>query len=912
MFVKRARTLVVALFLGLFGALPSLAQESGTISGRVVDAETGQPVATAMVELLGPRTASTGTDAQGNYRLTVAPGTYALVVSRIGYESQRIDAVRVTAGGTQVVDVRLRSRALLLVPMVVSAARGVEQKADQAPARVEVVTEEEIRNRPAATPIDHLRAVPGVDVATQGLQSGTVVARGFNNIFSGALHMLTDHRVAAIPSLRVNLLHFIPANDEDVERMEVVLGPGSALYGPNTANGVLHVFTKSPLTSQGTVVSMAGGARSYAQGALRTAHLLNENFGVKLSAQYMRADEWEHTDPVEAAARAQALPGNPDTRIGLRDFGLEKWSGELRADWRIDDETTAIFQFGRTSVMNAVELTGVGAGQVDGWTNSFYQLRMNRGRLFAQTYLNTSDAGDTYTLRDGNPIVDRSKLWVAQLQHGFRAADRQNFTYGLDFIRTMPETEGTVHGRNEDDDQYDEFGVYLQSETSLTDRLELVLAGRMDWHSELNDPVFSPRAALVFTPVEGHTFRASYNRAFSTPSSVNLFLDINAGPFPDAALGGLGYGLRAQGTRSTGFTFRNPDGSLTGMRSPFNPQGRHNLIPADIPTMWQLAVGVLAAQGAIDAQTAGFLMQNVPADAQVMKAYLDVLGFQTPRPLTDEVSLDLAPIRESNTTTYEVGYKGLLGDRVLLAADVWFSRKDNFVSALRPSTPLLFMEGQTLGAYAVPRLTQHFMERGMPQAQAQAAATQLVTAMASLPLGVLSSDEVSAAANSSDFLVTYRNFGEVDLWGTDLSARILLTDEFTLGVTASWVNKDNFETEGERIALNAPTTKLSASLGYRNERSGWNGEVRARYTNEFPVMSAPFVATACLGDTGPLVEPCVEAYTLLDVSAGYRLPQIPGASVHLAVTNLFDTGYRAFAGVPEVGRMALLRLRYEF
>ena len=105
---------------------------------------------------------------------------------------------------------------------------------------------------------------PGVDIITEGIQSTNVLVRGFNNIFSGSLHALTDHRLAGVPSLRVNLLHFIPSTDEDIERMEVVLGPGSALYGPNTANGVLHIFTRSPLdsASTGTTVTLGGGERS--------------------------------------------------------------------------------------------------------------------------------------------------------------------------------------------------------------------------------------------------------------------------------------------------------------------------------------------------------------------------------------------------------------------------------------------------------------------------------------------------------------------------------------------------------------------------------------------------------------------------------------------------------------------------
>jgi len=336
------------------------------------------------------------------------------------------------------------------------------------------------------------------------------------------------------------------------------------------------------------------------------------------------------------------------------------------------------------------------------------------------------------------------------------------------------------------------------------------------------------------------------------------------------------------------------------------------LLPADAETMWRLAVEFLERERAIDEQTAQFLLQQTPSAGEVGMAHLDVLGPPEPRPLTGDVQLNLPPIQESNTTTWELGYKGLLGDRLLLAADVWYSQRDNFVSALRPSTPLLFLEGQSLGQFAVPRLTQHLMERGLPQEQAQQSAVDIVTGMAGIPVGVLSSDQVSSAPGRSDFLVTYRNFGEVDLWGADFSARLLLTDLWSVSAAASWASRDHFETDGELIALNAPARKLSASAMYRDDLRGWNGEVRLRYNSEFPVLSAPYVATECLGQAGPLVEPCVESFALVDLSMGYRLAAVPGASVQLSIQNAFDSEYRSFAGVPAIGRMALLRIRYEF
>ena len=126
---------------------------------------------------------------------------------------------------------------------------------------------------------------------------------------------------------------------------------------------------------------------------------------------------------------------------------------------------------------------------------------MNKGRFFAQAYYNTSDAGETLLLRDGVPLVDKSKLFVVQAQHGFDLFDgKQDFTYGVDIFRTRPETEGTINGVWDTEDDINEWGVYLQSKTALSPKLDLVLAGRMDDHSMLPEKVFPPGPPWCSSP----------------------------------------------------------------------------------------------------------------------------------------------------------------------------------------------------------------------------------------------------------------------------------------------------------------------------------------------------------------------------------------------------------------------------
>lgn len=929
---------------------PAAAQVGG-ITGQVTDASTGAPLRGAHVQASGPGTAQALTGGDGRYVLANLPaGEYVVTITMVGYEEHQSEGVPVVAGQRARLDAALPVAAFQLNPVVVSASRR-QEKALEAPASVEVIPEVEIQERPALSPVEHLKSIPSVDIITSGLQSSNVVARGFNNIFSGSLHTLTDYRIASIPSLRVNLLHFIPATNEDLQRMEVVLGPGSALYGPNTANGVLHIITQSPLLSQGTTVSVATGVRSgqsdqlerdcvlgtvsgddwcreqwpgnaaergVLMGSFRTAQLLGEDLGVKVSGQYFRGTEWIHIDEVESTSRVDLVtrPGvNPDTvRVGRRDFDLERWSVEGRADWRVMEDGVASFTSGHTNVASAVELTGLGAGQVDGWANSFYQARFNKGRFFTQAYLNTSDAGGTYLLRSGDPIVDNSKMAVGQLQHGTALGDgRYDFTYGLDLLHTMPETGGTIHGSNEDDDKVTEFGVYLQSEIGLTDRFELVLAGRGDWHSHVDQPVFSPRAALVFTPVENHNIRATYNRAFSTPSTLNLFLDLDGGSAP-VPLGLLGYRVRAQGTGGSGYSFMDGDGTIRGVRSPFtdgafngalNNPDNHFYQDPTTGDYWLMGLGALYSRQGLTPAEAEALASATPGEGAITP-YLFDLNTQTVAPMSAGVP-EVAGIEESNTETFELGYKGILGERLMLAADGWYERRNNFVSPLTPVTPMIVLDSTGIAEF--------IKSQGVVS---DARAEQIADGMSGLPVAVTSAPEVNA--EGADLLATYINFGDISLYGADLTATYLLTDQWQVGLGGSLVSDDYFIEEGRLIALNAPDLKATGRLGYRNPDAGFNGEVRARYTSEFPVNSAPFAATQCIAGvegasalpSGSITSPCMEPYTIVDLTLGYELPWVAGTSVQLVMNNVLDTEYRSFVGVPSVGRFTMLRLRHEF
>ncbi|HUF13386.1 MAG TPA: TonB-dependent receptor [Longimicrobiales bacterium] len=965
--------------LALFGAWqPASAQQSGSIAGVVRPAE-AQPVvsttdgiAAVQVDALradGGVQATVLTNEDGAFRLFVPPGSYTVVFTVPGWETQRIP-VTVAAGETASLEVQLAERAFDLNPITVTASR-TEEKALDAPAAVEVQSTRDIEEQPAITMADHVRSVAAVDVIKSGLQGNYVVVRGFNNIFSGATLTLTDNRIAGVPSLRANVLHLNPTSNLDIERIEVVLGPGSALYGPNAANGVIHTITKSPIDYPGGMLSAGFGMRQQQEqteglffdqdgdGAPdsvsatfggssepvynlegRYALRLGETVGIKASGIFFMGEEFEFADPEEfeqqaiadrciaagyqrtnpnCANFAQGLnfgqPGALETMIESvdnvaagRDNGLERYAFDLRADWRPSEDLSFIASGGRTTAITSVDLTGLGGGQVVDWGYNYGQVRTLWRDLFAQVFFNQSDNTETYLLRSGRPLVDRSSLLVAQVQNMTLWADTR-FVYGVDFLRTMPNTEGTINGRNEDDDDVMELGGYVQSETPLGDHFELTLAARLDGHSRLDEPVFSPRAAVVWQPTQGQNIRATYNRAFSTPTTLNLFLDISGGTIPLPA--GLQYDVRAQGTTDEGLHFAFDENGVPMHRSPFAlffGGSDQTFYPTTTERVWDEVAAVVSAS---NPSAGAFLASLEPTESDVA---IDIRTLNTATSTFASTPGGVGGIENipqvlpTITNTFEVGYKGLIGENLLLGANAYYSLIDDFTSALRVVTPNVFLNPADIEAYLLANgadcvtATTLAVNIGGANEPVDVCDGSTLAPRPGLPIGVITAQE--AGGTFPALMLTYQNLGRVELFGIDMSATVIVDDRWEIDAGLAFISDDEFvanegEVTEETIPLNAPTQKATGSVRYRNDDFGVTGRVRGRYVNGFPANSGVYS-----GD--------VESYTSFDVTAGYRLPFAEGLSLTVDVQNVLNTDYQTFVGAPALGRFTLLRLMYEF
>ena len=465
-------------------------------------------------------------------------------------------------------------------------------------------------------------------------------------------------------------------------------------------------------------------------------------------------------------------------------------------------------------------------------------------------------------------------------------------------LRTYPRTGGSIYGRYESDDVTNEAGGYLHSETRLRS-VDLVAALRLDYHSRVPGVVLSPRGAVVLHPAAEHTVRLTYNRAFSTPTSNDLFLDLLVDSLRDPATGiAIPYAVRALGVPKSGFTFRRDCGPALGglcMRSPFAPAslgGSGEYLAADATLLWSVLLDSLRNRG-VD-------LTGVPApsSAQVSSVLgrLDA-GNRRFDPIQPDEVQDLDPLGHRTTNTLEAGYKGLISDRLLAAVDLYYSWYRGFTSEY-VATPNVFFESSSLGAY---------LAQFLPASQA----AQVAGVVSTIPVGTISPEQ---AFDPTDIVATYRNYGRVSLWGVDAAATFRLSDPVTLEGTYSWVS-DNLFTNlsgiGDTLALNAPQHKASLSASYADDARGLTVRAAARYVGGFPVKSGIFAGR-------------VQPYGVLDADVSVRVPFAPRTHLGLAAWNLIQAGgdpfgggwqlrsrHREFVRVPEMGRVVVAKVRVQ-
>ncbi len=551
------RKLVFLLFLTLL-MVSMLQAADATIKGVVKGKDSGNPLAGANVFLKGTSYGSS-TNNQGEYSIVnVSAGTYRLVISYIGF-AQHAQDVTVSEAAELAVNIDMEKSELISEQIVVTASKGAE-KITEAPATIDVIMARDVAEHPSANVGELLAYQKGVDYIRTGVVGTGMNIRGFNSAFNAKNLQMNDTRLSTLVATGLPLGVLSSTVKDDIERIEVILGPSAALYGPNAHNGLINTITKDPRNSQGTTFAVGGGSQSTIGGRLRHAKVVNDKFAYKVSAEYAQGEEFSFVDSVYVGG------------VGFDELGLDRDFDSMRGEASLyftpATGSDVILSYGG-SLSNNLGVTNAGRNQIKDWQVHYLQARYVSPKLFAQVYHTWSKTEDTYAInqrtqnyltfinagfseeealrrslheqwagatpdagialnRDAN-FKDKSRRWNAETQYNNTWSGFQ-VTAGAQWQRDIANSKGTylIDDGGNSPINLDQFGVYGQVEKPLGDTgAELVLAARGDDH-ELYGFNFIPKAGLLFSQGNS-TWRVTYGKGIAAPTILNLSANIFGG-----------------------------------------------------------------------------------------------------------------------------------------------------------------------------------------------------------------------------------------------------------------------------------------------------------------------------------------------------------------------------------------------
>jgi outer membrane receptor for ferrienterochelin and colicins len=560
--MMRKHRFVVFLLLAalLAGSGIVQAQENGRIAGHV-NRPDGTPVpgVSVRVEQLGQEVL---TDDEGHYELSVPPGTYT-VVFRLSDRTTTATAVEVAAGGVRTVDQSVDWDVSFAEAITVSSVSRREERIVEAPASVTVIPEREIEQKaPTGQVPKLLEFTPGVDFAQSGLYDINFNTRGFNSSLNRRILTLIDGRDPAVPFLGSQEWAAVSFPMDELASVELVRGPGAALYGANAFNGVLNMTTKAPRGSEGGQIRLTAGEPSALRGDFRWAGSVGESFFIKAVGGYMRSDDFTRSRNTSVeytrfctstgqtnCLRQEAVPLQLDeAKIGFGGLRFDKYFG-----------TSVLTVEGGTATLEGPTFqTGIGRVQVTDVDRPWTRLNFNTEHFNVLAYYDQRKAEDQLALASNARLFENSSNLHGEIQGNVGFGGGKGFLVGglsyheqeVDTAnRTGFQTLLKTPARKED-----QQAAFAQVDYSFTEKLKAVLAGRVD-ESTLHDTQFSPKASLVYGFTPNHTLRLTYNEAFQVPNYSEFFLRVPAGrpieafaPLENALaplLGGRTLGLRS-------------------------------------------------------------------------------------------------------------------------------------------------------------------------------------------------------------------------------------------------------------------------------------------------------------------------------------------------------------------------------
>lgn len=392
----------------------------------------------------------------------------------------------------------------------VSSVTRSESTVGESPAAVSVITQEMIRRSGATSIPELLRMVPGVNVARLSSNQWVVSIRGFDNALANKLLVQVDGRTVYSPIQAGVFWDTVDYPLEDIERIEVIRGPGGTVWGANAVNGVINIITKSAKETHGGLVSGGGGTEERGFATFRFGGQLGDNLHYRVYGKWFERD----------------------SSFSIVDLAHDDWRSArsgFRLDWTPATEDTVTFQGDWFSVVSGrspvTDTESRGVDVLARWTHDLGNNSNWRLQTYYDRFQQVSRNGGIRFATDTFDVDFQHQFAVGQAQrliYGFGYRLQKILVHGLEMDGIAPSMLARI------DDEPTLLSAFVEDEIKIIDdRLLLILGSKFE-HNEFTGFEFQPSGRLLWTPSKKQSVWLAVSRAVRTPDILEDSFDLRS------------------------------------------------------------------------------------------------------------------------------------------------------------------------------------------------------------------------------------------------------------------------------------------------------------------------------------------------------------------------------------------------
>lgn len=389
-----------------------------------------------------------------------------------------------------------------LMNIEITSAAKKPQRVSESAAAVHVITRDDIRRSSATSIPELLRNVPGLNVARIDSNKWAISSRGFNGLFSNKLLVLIDGRSVYTPIFSGVFWDVQDTFIDDIERIEVVRGPGGSLWGANAVNGVIDIITRKASETEGALVRATTGTEERLNFAGRYGRAIDDNSDLRLFVKHVKRD---------GGALANGDDGSDSTDVQRGGFRYDS-STATGGSFMLQGEAYA-GRMGQLVSFPTLTTPFTTTLSDDTRVNGQFVLGRweNDTQLSVQAYFDRAIRHDIHAATETNTLdfeaQKRRRLWQA---HDVIFGAGYRFT--LDSIGTTDQVFITPG-----DDSYHLASAFVNDEITLSDTVKLIVGSKLEYNSFTGIEI-QPSARTLWNVATNNTLWASVSRAVRTPS----------------------------------------------------------------------------------------------------------------------------------------------------------------------------------------------------------------------------------------------------------------------------------------------------------------------------------------------------------------------------------------------------------